>query len=111
GAGVPVPEAWTAAVDRSGRFLAAHQNPGDGALPNYGANDGSMFAILSSCAFSDFRPSLQIAAIATRGERLYERGTWDGSSVWLFGAGPLESPQARLRHGAVSSARPGYHAR
>src|SRR5207248_4750069 len=70
GDGQPVPAEWTAAIQRSVRFLAAHQNPLDGSLPNTGANDGSMFAPLSSCAFSDFRPSLRAGGVR------YPPGPW-----------------------------------
>src|SRR6185436_15592916 len=72
--GDDVSPAWLSALDRSIHFLVQHQNPMDGRLPNYGANDGARPAPLSSCDFSDFRPTLQAASILVRKERLYEPG-------------------------------------
>jgi hypothetical protein len=91
---VPGQAAWLAAIDRSARFLAAHEQA-DGRLPNFGANDGSRFLPLSQCAFEDFRPSLQAAAVCARGQRLYQSGPWDEQALWLFGAAerPVQ-PQA-----------------
>src|SRR5207248_6939641 len=89
GEGQTVPAEWTAAIQRSVRFLAAHQNPLDGSLPNTGANDGSMFAPLSSCAFSDFRPSLRAGGVR------YPPGPWDEPAIWLSCAdAPLVAPPA-----------------
>ena len=107
-AGEEVPEAWIAAVDRSVTFLHAHQNPGEGDLPNSGANDGSMFLVLSSCLFSDFRPSLQAASVAARGERLYAQGKWDEPAIWLFGDSALQGSRARRTRASVSF-ESGYH--
>jgi hypothetical protein len=58
---------WLRAMERSVDFLLAHQNPHDGRLPNYGSNDGSLPSPLTSCDFSDFRPTLQAASLVTRG--------------------------------------------
>jgi len=109
GGGIIVPPTWVMAVDRSVRFMSAHQNPRDGFLPNYGANDGSMFAVLSSRPFSDFRPSLQAGAIAARGQRLYAPGPWDEMALWLFGKRALQVPEVSAARKPVSFARAGYH--
>lgn len=83
------PVEWTTAVNRSIDFLYALQNPKDGALPNYGANDGAMILPLTSCDYSDFRPMLQCASILSRGNRLYQTGPWDEESRWLGLDGPV----------------------
>ncbi len=107
GASVPAP--WLKAIERSLDFLLPHQNPGDGQLPNYGANDGSLPVPLSSCDYSDFRPSLQAACVMTRGERIYPSGPWDEMSVWLAGPEvprlPLRSPVKKT----ISFPESGYH--
>ncbi len=54
--GEGAPPSWIAGVARSVEFLVQQQNPGDGRLPNYGANDGTCPIVLSCGAFADFRP-------------------------------------------------------
>ena len=68
------------------------QDEGSGQLPNYGANDGALPAILSMCDRSDFRPILQAASYAVRGELVYPPGPWDEETAWLFGADALTAP-------------------
>jgi asparagine synthase (glutamine-hydrolysing) len=82
-------------MERSLDFLLAHQNPGDGRLPNYGANDGALPCVLSTCDFSDFRPTLQAVSVATRSERVYEPGPWDEEAAWLFGRAALDEAPLR----------------
>lgn len=89
---LPPSAALRSALERSLDFLCAHQNPGDGRLPNYGSNDGALPLVLDTCNFSDFRPALQAVSIACRGERLYEPGPWDEDAAWLFGADSLDCP-------------------
>lgn len=103
------PQSWTGCLDRSLDFLCAQQNPADGLLPNYGANDGSLPAILSTCRFSDFRPILQAASLAARGERIYEPGCWDEPAAWLFGPESLELPLRPRRRTSRSFSSTGYH--
>ncbi len=103
------PEAWRRAMERSLDFLLAHQNPTDGRLPNYGANDGALPSVLTTCDFSDFRPVLQALSVATRGERLYEPGPWDETTAWLLGPKALESPMRPPERKSVSFAHTGYH--
>jgi asparagine synthase (glutamine-hydrolysing) len=107
--GVEPPASWRRAMERSLDFLLAHQNPVDGRLPNYGANDGALPHILSTCDFSDFRPTLQALSIATRGERVYPPGPWDEEAAWLFGPRALDLPLRRLDRKSVSFAATGYH--
>jgi asparagine synthase (glutamine-hydrolysing) len=105
----PVPAPWLAALERGLAFLVSHQNPLDGRLPNFGANDGSLPLLLSTSDFSSFRPTLQAASILTRGERLYESGPWDEAAAWLLGPEALQVPLARPSLRSISFTATGYH--
>lgn len=105
----PVPSAWIGAIERSLDFLIAHQNPGDGRLPNYGANDGSAPLPLSTCDFSDFRPTLQAASIMSRQERIYDRGPWDEMAVWFNGPSALDLPLRKPSRTSISFQHSGYY--
>jgi asparagine synthase (glutamine-hydrolysing) len=107
--GQRLPDACTRAMERSLTFLVAHQNPGDGRLPNYGANDGSLPGILSTCDFSDYRPLLQTLSVVVRGERLYQPGPWDEMPLWFVGLGALDLPIRAPSRTSVSFAPSGYH--
>jgi len=100
---------WLSAMERSLDFLVAHQNPDDGWLPNYGANDGARPSILSTCDFPDFRPVLQTVSLAVRGERIYEPGPWDEMAAWFMGPKALDEPLRRLDRVSVSFPVVGYH--
>jgi len=100
---------WLAAMERSLDFLYPQQNPEDGRLPNYGANDGAMPCVLTCCDFSDFRPLLQALSIACRGERIYEPGPWDEEAAWLFGAGALDLPLRTPNRKSASFTYTGHH--
>ncbi|MEW6735529.1 MAG: alginate lyase family protein [Acidobacteriota bacterium] len=107
--GRTLPQSWLQAMERSLDFLVAHQNPIDGRLPNYGANDGALPMILSTCDYTDFRPELQAVSLLTRGECIYEPGPWDETAAWLMGADALQAPlRARERH-SISFNTTGYH--
>jgi asparagine synthase (glutamine-hydrolysing) len=108
-AGRRLPDACTRAMDRSLTFLFAHQNQTDGRLPNYGANDGSLPGILSTCDFADFRPLLQTLSAAVRGERLYQPGHWDEMPAWLMGPAALDLPIRPPSRTSVSFTSTGYH--
>jgi len=103
------PDAWRRAMERSLDFLLAQQNLADGRLPNYGANDGALPAVLSTCDYSDFRPTLQALSVATRGERIYEPGPWDEETAWLLGPKALDVPMRPPTQKSVSFAHTGYH--
>lgn len=107
--GEAVPASWVGAMERSLDFLYAHQDEHSGALPNYGANDGSLPIPLSLVDLADFRPLLQALSVATRGERLYEPGPWDESALWLFGPDTLQMPLRRPQRKSVSFGHSGYH--
>ncbi len=103
------PPSWRRAMERSLDFLVAQQNPADGRLPNYGSNDGSLPRPLSTCAFGDFRPTLQTLSVAMRGERLYPPGPWDEECAWTLGAASLDAPLREPARRSVSFADTGFH--
>ncbi|MBN2191930.1 MAG: heparinase II/III-family protein [Polyangiaceae bacterium] len=107
--GSPADPRLLAALERSVVFLHAHQNPADGSLPNFGTNDGGLPALLSTCDFTDFRPTLQAAALASRGERLYPPGPWDEEAAWLLGSDRLNAPLRPRHQGSVSFSWSGFH--
>lgn len=103
-----MPPSWRRALTSSLDFLVAHQNPTDGRLPNQGANDGSLPRVLSTCDFSDFRPTLQALSLALRGERLYPAGPWDEEAAWLLGPGALDAPLREPARRSVRFPHTGY---
>jgi asparagine synthase (glutamine-hydrolysing) len=107
--GRPIPPAWLNAMTNGLDFLVAHQNPLDGSLPNYGANDGSRPLPLTSCDFSDFRPELQAISLFTRGVRLYEPGPWDEMAAWLLGPASLEALCKKPERRSISYPVSGHH--
>jgi asparagine synthase (glutamine-hydrolysing) len=96
-------------MERSLDFLYAQQNPGDGRLPNFGANDGALPSVLSTCDYGDFRPLLQALSVVTRGERLYEPGPWDETAAWIAGPAALAAPLRPRARRSASFAASGYH--
>lgn len=107
--GEAVPARWLAALDRAVGFLSAQQNPADGRLPNAGANDGALPSPLTSCDYTDFRPTLQAASLAARGTRLYPPGPWDEEAAWFLGPAALEAPVAPPPRESTSFPATGYH--
>jgi asparagine synthase (glutamine-hydrolysing) len=103
------PPSWLSTLERSLTFLVAHQSPVDGRLPNYGANDGSLPLVLSTCDYSDFRPTLQTLSILTRGERLYDAGPWDEQAAWLLGPEALSAPIRSPERRSVGFSDTGFH--
>jgi hypothetical protein len=61
---------------KSLNFLFQCQEPTNGRLPNYGANDGALFFPLTSCEYRDYRPSLNTLHYLLTGINLYEDGPW-----------------------------------
>ena len=107
--GDPVPTSWIRALERSLDLLLAHHNPTDGRLPNYGANDGSLPLPMSTCDFSDFRPTLQAVSVMTRQERVFLPGPWDEMATWFHGPDALNLPFRKSSRTSVSFSYTGYH--
>lgn len=58
-------------------FLYQCQEPTNGWLPNYGANDGSLFFPLSDADYRDYRPQLDALHRMLTGEALYDNKAED----------------------------------
>jgi hypothetical protein len=63
-------------------FLYQHQDLETGYLPNYGANDGSLFFPLNSCDYRDFRPQLNALYHYFYQKPLYGPGLWNEDLHW-----------------------------
>lgn len=63
-------------------FLYQHQDVSTGYMPNYGANDGSLFFPLNSCEYRDFRPQLNAFYNYFYQKTLYGAGIWNEDLMW-----------------------------
>jgi hypothetical protein len=83
-------EQWAAPVYDSAKksicFLVSCQDRRTGWLPNYGANDGSLFFPLTACHFRDFRPQLLALASLIGMQLHYGPGLWE-EEMWWMGIG------------------------
>ena len=66
-------------------FLWSLQDEETGRLPNYGSNDGALIFPLSSCDYSDYRPSLNALNEVLDGRPIYGVGPWVEEAVWFRG--------------------------
>ncbi|MBV6449693.1 MAG: hypothetical protein MHPDNHAH_00405 [Anaerolineales bacterium] len=85
-------------VTTSIEYLSHLINPQTGEMPVYGSNDGALVLPLNNCAFTDYRPLLQLGWYITKGELLFEPGPWDEDVFWLCGESaliPNPSPSGR----------------
>lgn len=85
-------------VTTSIEYLSHLINQQTGEMPAYGSNDGALVLRLNNCAFTDYRPLLQLGWYITKGERLFEPGPWDEDLFWLCGESaliPNPSPSGR----------------
>ncbi len=67
---------------KSIEFLMACQNKFNGQLPNYGANDGSLFFQLNDCEYRDYRPQLNAIYYYFTNSYLYKDGIWNEDINW-----------------------------
>lgn len=81
--GQPLPIEARRALERLAGCLQAIIDCEDGQALNFGHNDGSQILPLSNCAFGDFRPTLQAAALLFRGQPAYPQGPWDEFAYWI----------------------------
>jgi uncharacterized heparinase superfamily protein len=79
----PLPPQALGSIRRLTRALHALVDPGNGCVPNFGANDGALILPLSDSEFGDFRPALQAASRLLDGKSPYPPGLWDEACVWL----------------------------
>lgn len=63
-------------------FLNEIQNEYNGLVPNYGANDGSLFFPLNSCSYNDYRPQINALNVVLSKSSLYEKGIWNEDLFW-----------------------------
>lgn len=82
---IPIPEHLRKKSISTLHFLYACMNKTNGHLPNYGANDGSLFFPLNDNQYRDFRPQLQALSV-TLGldiffDAVYEDISWFGLRV------------------------------
>ena len=85
-------------VTNSITYLSHLIDPQTGQMPVYGSNDGALILPLDNCAFTDYRPLLQLGWYITKGELLLEPGAWDEDIFWLCGEEaiiPSPSPAGR----------------
>jgi hypothetical protein len=84
-------------------FLYQMQDDASGMLPNYGANDGSLFFPLSSCVFRDFRPQINTLHVLLRGTTCFGPGAWNEDAYWFCGTEKPLSHQTILEKNPVRS--------
>lgn len=72
-------------------WLEAMTDALTGDAPNLGANDGARLYDLFSAPYRDFRPSVELAYLLFRGERVYGKGEWD-APLRLLGVEPDAHP-------------------
>lgn len=70
------------------RWLSCWVDENTGFAPNLGANDGARVMNLTTCPYSDFRPTVQLANSLFLNTRVYEEGPWDDVFHWLGMAKP-----------------------
>lgn len=70
-------------LQAASRWLCALLDWDSGCAPNLGPNDGANILPLNTAVFTDFRPTLQAAAGAFCGERIFATGWWDETALWL----------------------------
>ena len=63
-----------ALVSSAGEFLHHLLDDANGRAPNYGSNDGALVLPLSSCDYTDHRPTVQAAFVLTRGRTVLPKG-------------------------------------
>ncbi|NNE36423.1 MAG: alginate lyase family protein, partial [Rhodothermales bacterium] len=83
-------------------FLHQCQDSKTGHLPNYGNNDGALFADLNGCDFRDYRPQLNALYFALEQRHLYGPGPWREDVYW-YNAGTVEDTMAVVPRSDVAS--------
>lgn len=73
-------------IEKSTQFMLRFCDPETGKMPNYGGNDGSLVLPLTSCNYSDFRPTIQAAYYLTHKQLCFGSGRWNEMTERLFGS-------------------------
>jgi hypothetical protein len=110
----PLPDTALDALRRLTGALAALVDPRTGRAPNFGPNDGAQILPLTSCAFEDYRPTVQAASVALLRRAQYPAGMWDEALVWLgleSAAGARRSGEGEVptKHAVESLPQAGLH--
>lgn len=95
------------AVARALRWLLEMVEPASGLAPNYGANDGALVLPLTSCDYTDFRPTTQALHVLLHGTRCWAPGPWDELLLWLGGAQAAAAPLRPFERSAAWAAEVG----
>jgi hypothetical protein len=72
-------------------WLCAMVEPGSGAAPNLGANDGTALLISPATCYCDHRPTLQLVSCLLQRVRRFPPGRWDDASRY-WGIEPQDFP-------------------
>lgn len=95
---------------KSVNFLYQCQEPSNGWLPNYGANDGALFFPLSDADYRDYRPQLDALHVLLTGQSLYdiclEDAQWIGAAVF---PAKKQFPKIERQYGLVKFEKSGYY--
>jgi len=96
--GEPFPDRILDKLAAATQWLLKLVDPESGGVPNLGPNDGANIIPLSTCPFSDYRPTLQAASLIFQDSPAFSPGPWDDMSLWLnriqftFPSNPNVSP-------------------
>lgn len=109
---LPLVTALRQRIRSSFRFLNSMTMASGGRLPNWGPNDGALFAPFTSSEFRDYRPLLTSLRYASDGVRQYDAGPWDEQLVWLWGSeaafaavDPVAAEEASFPEGGLHTLR------
>lgn len=95
---------------KSVNFLYQSQEPSNGWLPNYGANDGALFFPLSDVDYRDYRPQLDALHGLLTGNPLYgeylEDAQWLGYNVPTF---RKTFPELKKQEGIIRFEKSGFY--
>jgi asparagine synthase (glutamine-hydrolysing) len=83
--GQPLPSESYGLIARAMKFMIRFCDSQTGRVPNCCGNDGSLVLPLSSCDYSDFRPSVQAAHYLTHRTLYFGNGRWNEMVERLFG--------------------------
>jgi len=109
--GAPLPLELVQRMKAGFQWLVSMVDPTTGEAPNLGSNDGANVLRLSTCPFSDHRPTLQGLA-SLLGEPLpYPPGPWDEPVLWLSGCDPATMPRSLNSRSELSASRSGHYLR
>ncbi len=92
----PFSKALQQSISNSITCLSRLIDPATGQMPVYGSNDGALVLPLNNCDFTDYRPLLQLGAVITTGEPMFEPGAWDEDVYWLCGV-EIEKKEERRK--------------